>query len=149
MPRIEFDLTTGVSPDRFVAALTDFSPTRADIWPNIDERHLKVHQVGADRADVTEGSSLAGGVWERNRYDWSTPGTVRIETIESNTWRPGSSWLYRVEPTDTGSHIQVTVDRRPATLRGRLIAVLLVLAGRRALRRATEQVLRKLDQPAV
>ena len=148
MPRIEFDVTTGVPPERFVAALTDFSPARADLWPNIDTQHLKVHDTGPDWADVTEGSSLAGGVWERNRYDWSTAGTVRVETIESNTWRPGSFWLYRVEPAGTGSHIRVSVDRRPATLRGRLVAVLLVLAGRPALRRATEQVLRKLEQPA-
>jgi hypothetical protein len=148
MPRIEFDVRTGVSPDRFIAALTDFSPVRADIWPNIDAEHLKVHEVGADWADVTEGSSLAGGVWERNRYGWSTLGTVRVETLESNTWRPGSYWLYRVEPTGTGSTIHVTVDRRPASLKGRLIAVLLVFAGRRALRGATEQVLRKLDQQA-
>ncbi|HEU5107545.1 MAG TPA: hypothetical protein VFT95_03130 [Micromonosporaceae bacterium] len=147
MPRIEFDVSSAVPPDRFVTALTDFSPARADVWPNIDAEHLKVHEVGADFADVTEGSSLAGGVWERNRYDWSTPGTVRIETIESNTWRPGSSWLYEVSPTTAGSDIHVTVDRRPANLRGRLISVLLVLAGRRVLRRATEQVLRKLDAP--
>lgn len=146
MPRIEFDVSTAVSPDRFIAALTDFSAARADIWPNIDAQHLKVHEVGADWADVTEGSSLAGGVWERNRYDWSTPGTVRVETLESNTWRPGSSWLYQIEPTETGSNIHVTVDRRPATLRGRLIAVLLMFAGRRALRGATQQVLQKLDQ---
>jgi hypothetical protein len=148
MPRVEFDINSGVSPDRFIAALTDFSPARADIWPNIDAQHLKVHEVGPDSADVTEGSSLAGGVWERNRYDWSTPDTVRVETIESNTWRPGSSWLYRVTPTGTGSHIHVTVDRRPASLKGRLIAVLLVLGGRRVLRQATEQVLRKLEQPS-
>jgi hypothetical protein len=148
MPRIEFEVDTAVSADRFVSALTDFSPRRAEIWPNIDAQHLKVHEVGPDWADVTEGSSLAGGVWERNRYDWSTPGTVRVETTESNTWRPGSSWLYRVEPAGAGSHIRVTVDRRPASLRGRLVAVLLVIAGRRVLRQATEQVLRKLDQPA-
>jgi hypothetical protein len=147
MPRIEFDLTTAVPPDRFVAALTDFSPARADIWPNIDAQHLKVHHIGADWADVTEGSSVAGGVWERNRYDWSAPGIVRVETIDSNTWRPGSFWHYRVEPAGIGSHIQVTVDRRPATLRGRLIAVLLVFAGRRALRGSTRRVLRKLEQP--
>jgi hypothetical protein len=148
MPRIEFEVDTAVSADRFISALTDFSPQRAEIWPNIDAQHLKVHEVGPDWADVTEGSSIAGGVWERNRYDWSTPGTVRVETTESNTWRPGSSWLYRVETTGTGSHIRVTVDRRPASIRGRLVAVLLVLAGRRVLRQATEQVLRKLDQPA-
>jgi hypothetical protein len=148
MPRIEFDLASTVSPDRFVAALTDFSPARADLWPNIDAEHLKVHEVGPDWADVTEGSSVAGGVWERNRYDWSTAGTVRVETTESNTWRPGSSWLYEVEPTGSGSHIRVTVDRRPANLRGRLVAVLLVLAGRRVLRGATEGVLRKLERQA-
>jgi hypothetical protein len=147
MPRIEFELTTSVAPARFVEALTDFSPSRAEVWPNVDEQHLKVHEVGPDWADVTEGSSFAGGVWERNRYDWSTPGTVRVETTDSNTWRPGSSWLYRVEPAGTGSHIRVTVDRRPATLRGRLVSVLLVIAGRQALRNATEQVLRKLAQP--
>jgi hypothetical protein len=148
MPRVEFDISSGVSPDRFLAALTDFSPKRAEIWPNIDAQHLKIHEVGASSADVTEGSSIAGGVWERNRYDWSSPGTVRVETIESNAWRPGSFWLYQVAPADTGSHIHVTVDRRPATLKGRLIAVLLVLGGRRVLRQATEQVLRKLEQPA-
>jgi hypothetical protein len=148
MPRIEFDIKTAVPPDRFIAALTDFSPARAQLWPNIDAEHLTVHEVGTHWADVTEGSSLAGGVWERNRYDWSSPGTVRVETIESNTWRPGSSWLYRVEPTDSGSTIHVNVDRRPASLRGRVIAVLLLFAGRRALRGATEQVLRKLDPPS-
>jgi hypothetical protein len=148
MPRITFEVTTRVPAERFIAALTDFSPRRAEMWPNIDEQHLKVHEVGDTWADVTEGSSLAGGVWERNRYDWSTPGVVRVETVESNTWRPGSSWRYQTEPTATGSRIQVTVDRRPASLRGRLIGVLLLVAGRRALRRATEQVLGKLDQPA-
>jgi hypothetical protein len=41
----------------------------------------------------------------------------------------------------------VTVDRRPASLRGRVVGALLVVAGRTALRNATEQVLRKLAQP--
>ena len=54
--------------------------------------------------------------------------------------------MYKVEPTGTGTRIHVTVDRRPASLKGRLIAVLLVLGGRRVLRGATEEVLRKLEQ---
>jgi hypothetical protein len=145
MPRIEFDVTTTVPPDRFVAALTDFSPTRAEVWPNIDAEHLRVHEVGAGSADVTEGSSIAGGVWERNRYDWSAPGTVRVETIASNTWAAGSSWLYRVEPDGDGSRIHITVERRPANLRGRLVAALLVLAGRRVLRGQAEQALRRIE----
>lgn len=147
MARVEFNVKSGsVPPERFIAALTDFSPKRAELWPNIDEQHLKVHEVGADSADVTEGSSLAGGVWERNRYDWSTPGTVRVETTESNTWQPGSSWLYTVKPDGAGSDIHVVVERRPASVKGRLIAALLVVGGSAPLRKATEKVVKKLEQ---
>jgi hypothetical protein len=147
MPRVEFDVSSAtVPPEKFIGALTDFSPARADVWPNIDAEHLKVHEVGDTTADVTEGSSLAGGVWERNKYDWSTPGTVKVETTESNTWKPGSSWLYRVEPDGAGSRTHVTVDRRPASFKGQLVGLLLLLGGKRVLKRATEQVLTKLEQ---
>ncbi|GIJ45217.1 hypothetical protein Val02_21030 [Virgisporangium aliadipatigenens] len=148
MARVEFDVSTTVPPERFIAALTDFSPSRADVWPNIDAAHLKVHSVGETTADVTEGSNLAGGVWERNRYDWSTPGTVRVETTESNTWKPGSFWLYNVTKTDSGSHVRVTVERNPASLKGRLIALLLSVGGPRPLKKATEEVARKLERSA-
>ena len=147
MAKVEFTVrSSSVPPDRFIAALTDFSPKRAEIWPNIDEQHLKVHEVGTDSADVTEGSSLAGGVWERNRYDWSTPGTVRVETTESNTWQPGSSWLYTVTPEGAGSKIDVVVERRPASFKGRLIAALLAVGGSGPLRKATEKVVKSLEQ---
>jgi len=144
MARLEFEVSSGVAPERFVAALTDFSPARARLWPNVDADHLKVHEVGDTWADVTEGSSFAGGVWERNRYDWSEPGTVRVVTVESNAWAPGSSWLYRVEPAGTGSRVHVSVDRRPLTAKGRVVAGLLVLFGRRVLRRDLQRVLAKL-----
>lgn len=147
MAQVEFDVRSGsVPPERFIAALTDFSPTRAEVWPNIDAEHLKVHEVGDTWADVTEGSSLAGGVWERNRYDWSTPGTVKVETTESNTWQPGSSWLYRVTPEGGGSRIHVTVVRNPKSVKGRLIAALLTVGGPRPLRTATEKVVKRLEQ---
>jgi hypothetical protein len=148
MTRVEFDVTTSVSPERFIAALTDFSPSRADVWPNIDAAHLVVHEVGATSADVTEGSSIAGGVWERNRYDWATPGTVRVETTESNTWKPGSSWLYEVTSTGSGSRVHVTADRRPASAKGQLIALLLRLGGKRILKQATEKVARSVERSA-
>jgi hypothetical protein len=147
MAQVEFDVRSGsVPPERFIAALTDFSPKRAELWPNIDEQHLKVHEVGDTSADVTEGSSLAGGVWERNRYDWSTPGTVRVETIESNTWKPGSSWTYVVTPDGAGSAVHVTVVRNPASVKGRLIAGLLTIGGPKPLKTATGKVLRALEQ---
>jgi hypothetical protein len=145
MARIEFEVSSEVRPERFVQALTDFSPARAKLWPNVDAEHLRVHEAGDDWADVTEGSSFAGGVWERNRYDWSEPGTVRVETLDSNTWGPGSSWLYRVEPAGTGSRIHVTVDRRPNSLKGRVVGLLVALFGRRRLRADLQRVLAKLS----
>ncbi|HEX4705361.1 MAG TPA: SRPBCC family protein [Pseudonocardiaceae bacterium] len=145
MARIEFEVTSDVPPERFLKALTDFSPARADVWPNIDTKNLKVHEVGTDSADVTEGSSFAGGpVWERNRYDWSEPGTVKVTTVESNTWGPGSSWLYRIDPADKGSRIRVTVERHPISVKGRFIVVLLVLLGRQVMRGDLRRILAKL-----
>ena len=72
--------------------------------------------------------------------------TVRVETTESNTWQPGSSWLYTVKPDGAGSDIHVVVDRRPASFKGRLIAALLVVGGSGPLRKATEKVVRKLEE---
>ncbi len=144
MPRFDFEVTTGVPPDRFVRALTDFSPARAEIWPNVDARYLTVHGQGDGWADVTEGSGFAGGVWERNRYDWSRPGVVRIDVTDSNAFAPGSSWLYEVSPAGTGSRIRVTVDRRPRTVKGRLIGVLLALFGRPVFRSDLRKVLARV-----
>ena len=106
MPRIDFQVSSGVRPERFIQAPTDFSSVRAGLWPNVDTEHLRVYEVGADWAGVTEGSLFAGGVWERNRYDWSQPGTVRVETVESNTWAPGSSWLYRWSVSGSASLVR-------------------------------------------
>ena len=68
---------------------TDFGPDRVSRWPNLDEAHFTVHELGADSADVTEGNSLG---WERERYTWDVEaGTVTIDTLESNLWGPGAA----------------------------------------------------------
>jgi hypothetical protein len=33
-----------------------------------------------------------GGIWAREEYDWSFPGTVRAVVRESTVFAPGSSW---------------------------------------------------------
>src|SRR5665213_653905 len=69
----------------------DFGPGRDRVWPNIDDQHYQLHGQGPGWAEVTEGSSVAGGVWEREKYTWdAAKGTVGVETIESNTWGHGS-----------------------------------------------------------
>ena len=143
MAHINFRVATELAPEAVLAALTDFGPERAKRWPNIDERHFKVHGHGPGWAEVTEGSSVAGGVWERERYSWdAAKGTVAVETLDSNTWGPGSRWDYRIAPTPRGgSEIDVSVFRIGKGWKGRLIEVGLVAAGTRMLRSQMERAM--------
>jgi len=143
MARIHFRLESKLAPGAVLDALTDFGPRRAQVWPNIDDEHFKLHGEGPGWAEVTEGSSVAGGVWEREKYTWdATSGSVAVETIDSNTWGPGSRWDYRLSPTaQGGTSIDVTVERHGKGLKGKLIELGLVVAGTGMLRSQMEQAL--------
>lgn len=143
MPTIRFEATTPLAPQRVLQALTDFSDRRPQLFRNIDRTHFQVHGEGPDWADVTEGNVLA---WERNRYDWDqAAGTVTVKTVESDSWAPGSRWQYGLHPAaDGGTRIEVEVVRIPRTLRGRLIALGLPLAGSRVLRADLQNLLAQI-----
>jgi len=143
MARIHFQIETKLSPGDVLAALTDFGPRRAQIWPNIDDQHFKLHDQGPGWAEVTEGSSVAGGVWEREKYTWNAgDGTVAVETLDSNTWGPGSRWDYKVTAAaQGGTRIDVTVERHGKGFKGRLIEAGLAVAGAGMLRSQMEQAL--------
>jgi hypothetical protein len=143
MTTIHFKLDSPQSPDAVLAALTDFGPRRSEVWPNIDSAHFKVHGQGPGWAEVTEGSSVAGGIWERERYTWDPAAkTVAIETLDSNTWGPGSRWDYRLAPgPGGGTTIDVTVVRDGKSWKGRMIGVALWLVGARMLRSQMERAL--------
>ena len=140
---IHFNAQSTLAPDAALAALTDFGPRRSEIWPNIDGAHFKVHGQGPGWAEVTEGNSVAGGIWERERYTWDAFNhTVAVETLDSNTWGPGSRWDYRLTPGSAGgTTIDVTVVRNGKGWKGRLIGVALALAGERILRSQMERAL--------
>lgn len=132
MVDIQVRRDTPLSPEQIIAALTDFSGRRLKIFANLDEKYFTVHQTGGTHAEVTEGSAYAGGVWERARYDRSTPGTVTLTVIESNTFAPSSSWHYQVTPRPGGgSQAELTVHRVPRTAKARLLAAAMTLFGRR------------------
>ena len=145
MAQVHFQLETKLAPSAVLAALTDFGPRRSKVWPNIDEQHFKLHGLGPGWAEVTEGSSVAGGVWEREKYSWdATTGTVSVETMDSNTWGPGSRWDYKItRATGGGSQIEVTVTRLGKGWKGRLIEVGLAAAGTRMLRSQMEQAMER------
>jgi hypothetical protein len=147
---VNFKLHSTLPPKAVMGAITDFGPSRSDVWPNVDSAHFKVHDQGPGWADVTEGRSVAGGVWERERYSWDAAnGTVAVETLESNTWGPGSRWDYRLTPTsEGGTAIDVTVIRNPKSLKGRLIAIGLSLVGAGMLRSQMKQALDRMSPQA-
>ena len=143
MPKTQFTVHTSMTPSDVLALLTDFGPDRAKHWPNIDEAHFKVHEVGPDWAEVTEGTGMG---WERERYSWDTAaGTVRIDTLDSNLWGPGSSWHYAITQAGDGSDLQVTLNRKPSSLKGKLVAGLIPLVGARLLGKQFQSMLRKAE----
>ena len=101
-----------------IEAARDFTPRRAELWRDVYVEHLHVHDQGETWADVTEGNPWPIGlVWERIRYDWSQPDALRGRVIDSNLFRPGSTWELRATgAADGGSRVEVTAVRK---LRGR------------------------------
>jgi len=131
MAAIHFTATTTATPEQFIAGVTDFGPGRSEIFGNTDDRQLKVHDSGANWADVTEGK---GPAWERLRYDWSDPNRIRMTTTDSNTWGGASGHTYTLDRREDGTTgIDVVVVREGKNLKGRVIGALLGVVGKRIL----------------
>lgn len=134
MARITFTVQSPRPPADVLAALTDFSPRRLELWPAIDPDVYQVNEVGPHWADVVEGSAVMGGIRARERYDWSTPGVVRATIQESNLWHAGGMWeLTARAGDDGGSVLDVIRDRTAKNLRGRVLEAMLRIAGRKML----------------
>ena len=132
MARIHYEADGPVPPERFITALTDFSDRRPDLWPGLDATFFKVHDLGDTWAEVTEGTDVLGGVWARERYDWSQPGLVRLTLVDSADFTPGTVTSYRVTAGSAGGcHVAVDFQRIARSARGRLVGALVQLTGSR------------------
>jgi hypothetical protein len=146
MSRVAFNLQSELPPERILAAARDFSDRRPELWPMISRHFYKVHAAGGTWADVTEGSDVFGGIWARERYDWSTPGMIRAVVQDSNVFKPGGIWEMCVRPSDGGSRIEVINDRQGRTLKGRIMRGMLAIMGRKVLAAEMRQTLGILAQ---
>jgi hypothetical protein len=123
MPRVHVVEESTATADLVLAAARDFTARRAELWPDVHVEHLEVHDRGETWADVTEGNPWPiGFVWERMRYDWSHPGSVKGTVTGSNIFKPGSTWELRATPKDGGSRVEVIGVRHLRGVRGRMLA---------------------------
>jgi hypothetical protein len=148
MPRVEMDIDTTLPPEVVRAALLDFSPRRPQIWPGLDPNLYEVYSVGETSAEIREGTKAPGmTVWARERYDWSSPDTVTWTVLESNFSQPGSFVSARVQPGSSGgSHIHLTWNRTPSSLKGRIAMFVIVRTKGKPVKASFEKALQRLER---
>ena len=143
MSTIHLHETTTLTPEQFIAGLTDFGPGRSEIFGNSADEYLEVHDQGPSEADVTEGS---GGVWERLHYDWSDPDRVVLTTTDSNVWGGDSGHTYTFRRHSDGTtDVDVVVVREGKNLRGRVIGIVLGTVGKRTLQKEFEKTIKAIE----
>ena len=134
MSTIHLHKTTTLTPEQYVAGLTDFGPGRSKLFGNSADEYLKVHSKGSHDADVTEGS---GGVWERLHYDWSDPGHVVLTTTDSNVWSGSSGYTYTFKRlADGGTDVDVVIVRDGKNAKRRFLGLVLGTVGKGVLGKA-------------
>jgi hypothetical protein len=143
MPTIHLHQTTTVTPEQFLAGLTDFGPGRSELFGNSADNYLKVHDQGPSEADVTEGS---GGIWERLHYDWSDPHRIVMTTTDSNAWGGHSGHTYTLTPQPDGTtDVDVVVVREGKNIKGRLLGILVGAGGKRILGKALGNTVKAIE----
>ena len=139
--------TTSLTPEQVIGAAANFSEAREKLGPNTKNKYLQVHEQGADFAEVTEGLRMIGVFWERSRYEWSVPGTIRQTIIDSNVIWSSSTWVLTATPQGEGSEVVMRLSRefRPS-MKGRIGWALNHLAGTRMWRSYLRRALAEAEK---
>ncbi|MEZ0053461.1 hypothetical protein ABIA30_004490 [Mycobacterium sp. MAA66] len=143
MSTIRFQATTTLTPEQFIAGLTDFGPGREQVFPNSADSYLDVHSLIPGEADVTEGS---GGIWERLHYDWIRPNQVRLITTASNLFGGSSGYVYNLtRQQDATTDVDLVIVREGKNIRGRMLSWVLGSVGKGSLRKAFYRSVRAIE----
>ena len=144
MSTIHLHHTTTLTPEQYIAGLTDFGPGRSKLFGNSTDDYMKVHSLGRTQADVTEGSR---GIWERLHYDWSDPNRVVLTTTDSNLWggASGHTYTFTRQPNGTTDIDVVVVVREGKNLKGWLLGFVVGTIGRRVLEKAFENSVKAIE----
>ena len=139
---IHLHQTTTLTPEQYIAGLTDFGPGRDKLFGNSTDKFLKVHRQGTNFADVTEGS---GGIWERLDYNWSDPTHIVLTTTDSNLWGGRSGHTYNLTHANGTTDVDVTIVRDGKNLKGKLLGAFLGIAGKGQLQKWFANTLKAIE----
>ena len=143
MSTIHLHQRTTLTPEQYIAGLTDFGPGRAKLFGNSTDEYLKVHDRGSSQADVTEGSN---GIWERLHYDWSDPNRVVLTTTDSNLWGGASGHTYTfMRLPDGTTDIDVVIIRDGKNLKGWALGLVVGTIGRGVLEKAFRNSVKAIE----
>ena len=146
MARVDVSIDTKLAPEAVIAALTDFSDRRPDIWPGLARSKYKVYSVGENSAEVQEGNEKPD-MWARELYDWSEPGVVKWTVKESNFCTPGSRVIATISPAaGGGSHIEIDWERHPTTFSARLMLPMIVVTKGAPVKASIKKALTRLEE---
>jgi hypothetical protein len=149
MTTIHITTHSRLSPERVLAAGHEFSARRAEVFPAVSIPYFEIHELGDTSADVTEGTPAGIGInWERCRYDWSQPGSVKAVVTDSNVYQPmKSSWELRTAPAARGSRVEMIWIREfTRNTRGRIFGTLFRTIGKPIFMREARRTIRNLER---
>ena len=143
MSTIHLHQTTTLTPEQYIAGLTDFGPGRSKLFGNSADSYLKVHSRGPKEADVTEGSR---GIWERLHYDWSNPSHVVLKTTDSNVWGGNSGHTYNFKRNPNGTtDIDYVVVRDGKNLKGQFLGLVVGTIGKGVVEKSFESSVKAIE----
>jgi hypothetical protein len=143
MATVHFNQTTTLTPEQYIAGLTDFGPGRSKLFGNSADDYLEVYSQGPTEADVKEGSNR---VWERLHYDWSDPNHVVLTTTDSNVWGGASGHTYTFKRLPDGTtNVDLVTVREGKNLKGRILGLVVGTVGKGNLRKAFENSVKAIE----
>ncbi|HVI10831.1 MAG TPA: hypothetical protein VND65_21275 [Candidatus Binatia bacterium] len=143
MSTIHLHQTTTLTPEQYIAGLTDFGPGRGKLFGNSTDDYMKVYDRGPTYADVREGSR---GIWERLHYDWSNPDRVVLTTTDSNTWGGDSGHTYTFTRRPDGlTDIDLVTVREGKNLKGWLVGLIVGSIGKGVLAKAFDNSVKAIE----
>jgi hypothetical protein len=141
--RVTYEVTTDLDPKVVWAALTDFGPRRAELWPDLSPGSFKVLELGDTWARVREGTASVG-LWSVERYEWKEP-VITATVEEASGAQPGGTWTMEVRPRAKGGTVlTIHMDRKAKGFVGHIVHGVFQVTNGRFLAARTRRMLSNL-----